>query len=692
MTEANHDRAGAAETPVTAASPGGPGAADPQSILPELRPMWWESGVRARAQAGMFAVFVELPRLLAAAVRLSWQADRLRTCLVAVATVGGGVLAAFGLLATREVLVELFAAGPTPQRVTAALPALAGLAAVTAVRAGLGIANGYAQNALSPRVDRAVQRSLFEVTTAVRLDAFDADAFADDMERASRGTDSAVELVQGAMNLLAGLAGLLAVAVAVIVIHPLLLVALLVATVPNAWASLRAGHQRYRTFIAGSVRRRRLWLLHQLMADRDSAAELRSYGLRGFLLDQYDRVMGAETDIQLALARKVTTTTSLGSVIGGLATAGVYALLGVLLLDGRIPIAAAATCVIAVQTAQRSLTTVTLQLDRIYTDGQHFSDYTGFMARAADYLPAAGDTDPGRRPSAGPLDRLDVRGVGFRYPDRETPAVDEVTLSIHAGQTVAFVGENGSGKTSLAAVIAALRRPDTGVVEWNGRPLDAWEPGSLRARIAVVTQDFHKFPFTAATNIAIGDSDAEPDRSRIEIAAARAAAHDMILELPHGYETLLDRTFANGQDLSGGQWQRITAARGFLRTADLLIMDEPSSALDPRAEDALFQAIRGRQGQATTILITHRLANVRHADRIYVLHHGSLVEAGNHRDLMTAGGRYAELFRLQAAGYTSVDPLPTGPPSRGRDAVADDGRDAVADDGRDAVADAGDGV
>ncbi|MFI5914094.1 ABC transporter ATP-binding protein [Dactylosporangium sp. NPDC051541] len=617
------------------------------SVLPELREMWWESGVRARAEAGTWAVFAELPKLLAAAVRLSWRADRARTLLVGVATVGSGVLASFGLLATRQVLVQLFEGGPTPQRVTAALPALAALAAVTGLRAGLGIAMGYAQNGLTPRVDREVERSLFEVTTAVRLDAFDADAFADDMERASRGTHSAAGLVQGAMNLLAGLAGVLAVAAAVIVIHPLLLLALLVATVPNAWASLRAGHQRYQTFIAGSVRRRRLWLLHRLMAERDSATELRSYDLRRFLLDQYDRVMGAETDIQLNLARRVTTTTSVGSVIGGLATVGVYILLGLLLIRGQIPIAAAATCVIAVQTAQRSLTTVTLQIDNIYTEGRHFGDYTGFMARAAQYLSAA----VAEHPAPDRLRRIDVRGVGLAYPDRDTPAVDDVTLSVRAGETVAFVGENGSGKTTLASMMAALRTPDTGAVEWNGRPLGDWDPAALHARIAVVTQEYHKWPFTAATNIAIGDAAAEPSQPRIESAAARAAAHDMIIELPHGYETLLDRTFANGQDLSGGQWQRITAARGFLRTADLLIMDEPSSALDPRAEDALFQAIRDRQGRLTTVLITHRLANVRHADRIYVMHHGRIEEQGTHDELMTAGGRYSELFRLQAAGY-----------------------------------------
>ncbi|WP_433528241.1 ABC transporter ATP-binding protein [Micromonospora sp. CA-263727] len=636
------------------------GAARRDSVLPELRELWWETGVRARAQAGLFAVFSELPRLVRSALVVSWRADRVRTSVVAATTVGAGVMSAFGLLAAQRVLVELFAGGPTADKVLAALPALVALAAVTALRAGMATAMGYAQNGLTPKVDREVERGLFEVTTAVRLEAFDADAFADDMERASRGAASTTGLVQASMNLLAGLAGVLAVAVAVVVVHPLLLLALLVATVPNGWASLRAGHLRYQTYAAGSVRRRRLWLLHRLMAERDSAPELRSYGLRGFLLDQYDRVMGVETGIQLALARRVTTTTTVGAMIGGIATAVVYVLLGLLLIDGQIPLAAAATCVIAVQAAQRSLAVVTFQIDRVYTEGQHFRDYTGFMSRAADYLPEprthAGHTGPSQR-----LRQITVEGVCLRYPDRDAAAVDEVSLSIEAGQTVAFVGENGSGKSTLATMIATLRTPSAGAIRYNGQPADDWGTDALRARIAVVTQEYHKWPFTAATNIAIGDITTTPEQDRIEAAAARAVAHDMIRDLPRGYETLLDRTFAGGQDLSGGQWQRITAARGFLRDADLLIMDEPSSALDPRAEDALFQAIRDRQGHRITILISHRLANVRHADRIYVLHHGRLVEAGTHDHLMAAGGRYADLFTLQAAGYDTT-PASTAAP------------------------------
>jgi len=274
------------------------------------------------------------------------------------------------------------------------------------------------------------------------------------------------------------------------------------------------------------------------------------------------------------------------------------------------------------------------------------NEYVRFLVTADGYLPAA-STDRG----PGPLRELGVHQVTLQYPDRDRPAVDEVSLTIRAGETVALVGENGSGKSTLAAMIAGLRAPTGGTISWNGEPYAAWAADGLRAHIAVAVQEHHKWPFSASTNIAMGDIDSTADPARISSAAAMAAAHEMIEELPHGYDTLLDRTFKDGQDLSGGQWQRITAARGFYRDAPLLIMDEPSSALDPRAEDALFQALRGRQGRHTTILITHRLANVIHADRIYVLDRGAVVDSGPHADLIERGGLYADLFRLQAAGY-----------------------------------------
>ncbi|WP_433385283.1 ABC transporter ATP-binding protein [Actinoplanes sp. CA-142083] len=591
-------------------------------------------------------VFTSLPGLVAKAVRVAWRADRWRTGTATAATLVSGAMAAFGLLATQRVLIELFAGGPTPDRVRAALPALVFLAAATAIRGGLGMAVGYALNGLTPRVHQAVERQLFEHTTAVELAAYDDEAFAEGMERATRGTEAAIELVQDTMNLFAGVVSLLAVTVAVVTINPLLLIALLVATVPTGYAALRAGHEKFKSYLASSTRRRRQWVLQTLMAERKSAAELRSYGLREFLLGLYDRVMGAQIAVELAVARRVTTTTSIGAAVGGIALTGVYVLLGVLLLDGQIPLAAAATCVVAVQAAQRALSLLTFQIDRVYASGQFFNEYVKFLGAATSFRRVAASG-----PAPDGFLELGVDRVSLRYPDRDRPAVDELSLTLRAGQTIALVGENGSGKSTLAAMIAGLRRPTGGQITWNGRPLADWDAAVLQRQIAVVLQDHHKWPFSAATNIAMGDVGADADSPRIETAAGLAAAHDMIMELPHGYDTLLDRTFKDGQDLSGGQWQRITAARGFYRDADLLIMDEPSSALDPRAEDALFQALRGRQGRKTTILITHRLANIIHADRIYVMHEGALVEAGRHADLMAAGGRYAELFTLQASGY-----------------------------------------
>ncbi|GIE80646.1 multidrug ABC transporter permease [Actinoplanes philippinensis] len=616
------------------------------AVLPELRPSWWETGVRARAESGMLGLFTELPGLIAKAVRVAWRADRMRTVLVTVATAGSGAMAAFGLIATQRVLIELFAGGPTPDRVRAAMPALVWLAAAAAVRGALGMLTGYALNGLTPRVHLLVERELFEHTTAVDLKAFDDDTFAEGMERATRGTEAAIELVQNTMNLFAGLVSLIAVTVAVITVHPLLLLALLVATVPTGYAALRAGHVRFQSYLASSTRRRRQWVLQRLMAERDSAAELRTYGLRGFLLGLYDRVMGAQIAAELRVAQRVTTTTSVGAAIGGLALTGVYVLLGALLLNGRIPLAAAATCVIAVQAAQRSLAQVTFQIDRVYASGQFFNEYVRFLTAAAGHLPEARTA-----PAPEPLRTLAVEHVCLSYPDRDRPALDDVTLGIRAGETIALVGENGSGKSTLAAIIAGLRAPTSGTIHWNGRPYPEWDSAGLLAHIAVALQDHNRWPFSAATNIAMGDVDAPADPRRIEAAAVRAAAHQMIEDLPHGYDTLLDRTFKDGQDLSGGQWQRITAARAFLRDAPLLIMDEPSSALDPRAEEALFRALRGRQGTHTTILITHRLANITHADQIFVLDRGALVESGTHHELMAADGLYAQLFTMQAAGY-----------------------------------------
>jgi ATP-binding cassette subfamily B protein len=623
--------------------------------LPELKSAGWDSHNVAMANVRFAAMARRLPMILRQAIALAWRASRRDTLAALALNLGTGVATAFGLLATRGVLQALFAAGPTTERVRAAIPSLIMVAAATAVRSGLSIAAGWAQARLEPQVLNTAERRLFEFTTRVKLAAFDDAGFSDEMERArNRGSLAVQLLVRAAIDLSAGLAGLAATALTLALLHPLLLGALLLASIPTAWAAVRAARLAYLSNHARTSRRRRLWMLSDLMAHRATAAELRAFTMRPFLLREYDRMAGAETGTELEVVRRQTVTRLIGGVFAGLATAGVYVVLGVLLARGSLPLAAAGTAVLALQAARTALALAVTNVNRVYEEGLYFNDYTGFLDRAEARMPGP----PGMRSPLPAPHTITVKGVTLHYAETEAPAVVDASLTLHRGQTIALVGENGSGKTSLARLIAGLYHPDRGDVCWDGRSLAGVEPDDVWRHVAMVSQEYWHWPFTAERNILLGTSDDldgldDPIDGRVRSAARRAGAHDMIEALPAGYQTLLSRNFRGGQDLSGGQWQRLAAARAFYRDAPVLICDEPSAALDARAEHALFAALRAGAPGRITVLITHRLANVRHADHIYVLRDGHITEHGTHDDLIAAGGGYAELFALQATGYAA---------------------------------------
>ncbi|WP_184539218.1 ABC transporter ATP-binding protein [Micromonospora polyrhachis] len=604
---------------------------------------------RQIAQTSFWAVARRLPRLVGEAIGVAWATSRRDTITSIGLNIAAGVMTTFGLLATTRVLTELFAAGPTPDRVRAALPALLLAAAAVMAKGGLTIAAGWAQARLVPQINYRVELRMFEVTTAVDLAAFDDAGFAEEMDRArDRGMREAASIVDHTVNLITGVVGVLATAAAVAVIQPILLPCLLLAAVPEAITAVRVARRQYLNLLARITRRRRMWMLANLMANRHTAAEVRSYQMREFLLGEYRRMMNSETRADLDLVRSQTATRVLGASAAGLASFAVYAVLGGLLLTGWVALAAAATALLALQTAHTSLGVAVFATNSLYEDALYYQDYRDFLDRARlRTLPAGGE------PAAG-FDTIELDQVSLRYPDTDTPAVDKVSLTLRRGQVVALVGENGSGKTTLAKLIAGLYRPTSGTIRWDGVDTADLDPHSLGSHIAVMTQDWWKFPFTVRQNIRIGrhDRPAHGPGPSLEDAARAAAAHDMILDLPYGYNTLLDREFKNGHDLSGGQWQRLVAARSLYRDARLLVCDEPSAALDARAEHAMFQHLR-RHPDRLIVLITHRLANVRHADQIYVMRDGQLVQQGNHDELMAQGGLYQELFNLQASGYLS---------------------------------------
>ena len=613
-------------------------------ITAELTANYWRAYDERMASVGLRDVARRFPGLVGQAVRLGWSASRLDTLATIMLNVASGVFTAFALFATTGVLEALFAGGPTPQRLRAALPSLILVAAATATRAGLSAAAGWTQSRLEPQVDQAVEVRLFDLTSQVELAAFDDPDFHDRMQRArDRGAGAASRVVNNVINCLTAFASITAAAVVVGVLQPILLVVLLLAQLPEAWAAVRSARISYVTRFALIDSYRRKYILADLIAERRTAAELRSFTMRSFLLGRLSRLAAYTRDAELAAARRQTVTRVLAGVMSGIATVGVYAALGALLAVGAMPLSVAGTAVLAIRSAQAALQQLMYAVNQCYEEGLYFSDYLAFCEDATSRLPP-----PGLRPAPAGFERIAVSGVTFGYPGADKLALRDVSIEIRRGEVVALVGENGSGKTTLAKVLAGLYRPAAGSVRWDEVNIGDVDGEPLREQVAVIAQDHGNWPLTVRHNITMGRV---LDENLLAAAAGASGADTVIDDLARGYDTLLARQFKDGAELSGGQWQRIAAARGFYRAAPLLIMDEPTAALDARAEFALFSSIRTLALDRTVLIITHRLASVRHADRIYVLAHGSVVEEGTHGELMALGGQYAELYTLQASQY-----------------------------------------
>ncbi|WP_214110918.1 ABC transporter ATP-binding protein [Acrocarpospora catenulata] len=605
----------------------------------------WHAHDDKMSEVGFVTIARRLPALVGQAFRMAWEANPRDTVATIALNLLGGVFTAFGLLATTGVLEALFAAGPTPERVRAALPSLLLVGAAAVARSLFQAGAGWTQARLEPQVLRIAEKRLYGLTSQVELIRFDDSDFHDALQRVrTRGLSSADSVVGSAVDVLTALLSLVAAAGVLGVLHPVLLPLLVVAVLPDAWATVRGAKMQYATMLSLLPTYRRKWIVSELLADRETAAEVRSFTMRDFLLRVYDMVARLEQNVMMRLARRQTLTRLAGQSLGGVGTVLVYVALGLLLAAGSVPLAIAGTAVLAIRSGQGSLSNLLYAVNRLYESGLYFTDFIDFCAENEATTVVRGT---GRPPDH--FDRITVEDVTFTYPGKDTPALSGVSIHIDRGEVIALVGENGSGKTTLSKILAGLYAPAGGQVRWDDTDLAGVDPHLLRGRIAVIAQDHTRWPLTARHNITMG---LEKGEEAVRNAAGVAGADEVIAELPRGYQTLLDRRFTDGQELSGGQWQRIAVARGFYRDAPFLICDEPTAALDARAEHALFERVRAHSDGRTVLLITHRLASVRHADRIYVLDHGKVVEQGTHEELITSNGIYADLYNLQARAYS----------------------------------------
>jgi ATP-binding cassette subfamily B protein len=604
----------------------------------------WEIHDAKLADARMREIRHRLPSLLWQGARLAWEASPRHTVATVTCDLVSGALTAVNLLGINQVLSALLEGGPTTSRLLAALPALLVIGGVNAVRMALGLLAGWSESRLTPYVDQLVERRLFRTTTRVDLSAYDSPGFYDALGRArARGMSEATAVVDIAIGILVATVQFLAAATVLALLAPPLIPLLLLASLPDAWVAVRLARMRYRTSYELAVNRRRKGILSALMTDRRAAGELRSFTMRDFLMEKYNRLATYERTVELKLADRQMRLTVISDVISGLAMLLVFGALILLLNAGVLPLAVAGTAVLAIRSGESSLYRVLSSVNKFYESGLYFSDYLEFCAEADRRTPP-----PARRAAPGDFSTITCSDLWFTYPEASKPALHGVSMEIHRGEVVALVGENGSGKTTLAKLLARLYEPSAGVVAWDGVPLNEVDPDEIRQRIAVIMQDYTRWPLTARDNLTMGRP---TDEESLAQAAAAAGADTVIEGLPKGYETYLDRRFKDGMELSGGQWQRIAIARGFYRDAPLLICDEPTASLDARSEHALFQTVLNHAAGRTILLITHRLANVRRADRIYVLDRGRVVESGPHDELLAAGGLYADLYTLQASAY-----------------------------------------
>ncbi|NJP67694.1 ABC transporter ATP-binding protein [Streptomyces sp. ventii] len=589
-----------------------------------------------------------LPRMLGVCFRLAWQADPRATGTVAVAETLRGIAQAVVLLGVQTVLTALLAPADITDGVRDALPAVAVMGVAAACGALFGAVTTYADGRLRPQVERLAQERYLRRALAAEMASIEDHGYHKLLESAQFGAASARNMIGYGTRVIATLISLVAAAGVLTSLHPAMLPLLLLMTVPGTWATLAIARHRYRSHHEWLQHNRAVAELGRMAIVEDAASEIRVHGVAPFLLHHFHAMSRAHEAEQSRLARRAATIGLAAAALGGATALLTYLTLGALLWTGAMAVAAAGAAVVAIRTGTSALDGLVRQINDMHEDALFVQDLQRLVEGGAEHdIPEGGE-----QPPAEPGD-ITVDGLTFAYPGSAAgPVLRDVSLTVPAGQVTALVGENGSGKSTLVKVICGLYLPQHGTVRWSGTDTSRFDRRQLFERFRLVGQDFFRWPFTAGVNVAIGQPDVPTDPARLDRAAETAGATALVDSLPHRWGTLLSRVYQRGHQLSGGQWQKLGIARAAYRDAPVLVVDEPTAALDAKAEQEVFRRIRAlADGGRTVILITHRMASVRDADQVHVLHEGRLVESGTPGELLAAGGSYAEMYDLQAAQF-----------------------------------------
>lgn len=593
-------------------------------------------------------------RLILRGLSLLWRAAPSHVVALVFLAIGGGLLP-LAMAWYTKLLVDDLAETTTPDRVLG----LAGtIAAAGVLSALLPHFEQYASKETDRRSQLLATSELYSaVDRFVGLPRFEDPAFLDRLQLSrSAGTAAPAQLFNSLLRSAQAVVTVLGFAVALAVLEPwAAIVVVFVGTVPAVTAQLALSRRRVAMLAATSQSERRELFYSGLLTDPRAAKEVRLFGAGRFLW----RKMAAEIRTVNGQHRSIDRRTLLiqgASATVGAVTAGLLLLWAVAeVLAGRLSIGDVVLVAAAVAAVQGALTSLVEGLISGHQTVLLFAHYQAVIDSSPD-LP----TSPQPTKIEPLRTAIELRDVWFRYTESQPWVLQGVNLLLPRGQTTALVGLNGAGKSTIVKLICRLYDPDLGTVSWDGIDLRHVVPSDLRQRIRAIFQDATAYDLTATENIAMGDLSAINDAERVEFAAREAGVHKLITTLPSGYNTPLTRIFMSqseaglteGVTLSGGQWQRIALARGLmLPDPDLLILDEPTAALDAEAEHEVHATLRAHRHSRTSLLISHRLNAVRDADNIVVLADGQIAEQGTHHELVTQKGAYARLFNLQASGY-----------------------------------------
>jgi ATP-binding cassette subfamily B protein len=591
---------------------------------------------------------------------LVWEAHRGFTLALALFSIVAGFIPTLTAWVSKLLIDEVVAAvqqggtQPHVERVIWLAVAQLGLVVSSSL---LQTLRNITQQLLQELTSNRVQVRIMQQANRLDLAFFENPAFYDSLQQAQReATRRPLDMVQGMFDLIRALITFLSMIAVIAGLGWVVAVAALLSPIPSFIASSRYGMQGYKLARRQSPDRRRMVYLLDLLTKDTFNKEIKLFGLGGHFIARWREI--AERFYQEnrgLVTRRYLAGFSWGSLTT-LVTSGAFVYVALQAVAGRFTIGDLTLYTQAIGAVQSSFQAILGSVSSLYENSLYLNNLFTFL----DYQPAI-QSPPNAITLQPPLKQgIEFRHVSFTYPGKQEPAIRDLSFTIRPDETVALVGSNGAGKTTIVKLLTRLYDPNAGTILIDGHDIRDYDLASLHRAIGVIFQDYATYFFSAQENIGVGRLDQIANRELVAAAAAKSGADQVIGRLPKGYDTTLGRWFDEGYQLSGGEWQKVALARAFMRDAEILILDEPTASLDARAEYEIFARMKALTEGKMAIFISHRFSTVRLADRIFVLEHGTMIESGTHEELLALNGTYAELFNLQAAAYlgaTSTGPL-----------------------------------